>query len=172
MAALCLSATAQPRQTQSQPGRFYVFGEYDYYTDSSDFRGGGAGLGWNFNPYVGLQGGAQFLNTSISNVGNTSFNGDANSTVVYGEAKLSLPLTDSFSLYGTAGLAYGDTELTLTSPSAYPYSVSASKDATGYRLGLGAEYWFSRRWGLRASWHQMDVDGVASDVSVGVAFRF
>jgi opacity protein-like surface antigen len=168
-AVLCLSATAQPRQRPPQPGHFYVFGEYDHYTDSSKLRGGGAGLGWNFNRYVGLQAGAQFLNSSATNIDNSGVDGIANTTVVYGEAKLSLPLTDSFSLYGTGGLAYGDTTADYTFS---PYTFSESKNAIGYRVGVGAEYWITRHIGLRASWHQIDVDGVGSDIGAGIAFRF
>jgi len=168
-AALCLSAYGQARQ--KQPSRFYVFGEYDYYTDSSDLRGGGAGLGWNINRYVGLQAGAQILNSAIKNVGNSGYDFAANSTIVYGEAKLSLPVTGSFSVYGTAGLANGDSEAVLTSLSTSS-GFSASQNATGYRVGVGAEYWITRHIGLRASWHQQNVGGVMGDLGAGIAFRF
>jgi opacity protein-like surface antigen len=172
LTVLALPALAQTRSRETPFSHFYVIGEFDYYTDSSNFRGGGGGLGWNFNRYLGVQAGAQFLNSSIKNLGNTGANGSADATVVYGEAKVSLPLADSLSLYGSAGLAYGDTTAHFTTIYAYPYAFSASKDATGYRLGVGAEYWFSRHWGLRAGWHQLNVDGIGSDLGAGIAFRF
>jgi len=92
-------ALAQMHPRQAPPSHFYLYGEYNYYTDSSDFRGGGGGLGWNFNRYLGVQAGAQFLSAStVANV---------DTTLLYGEAKLSWPLTDSFSVYASLGVAMG-----------------------------------------------------------------
>jgi hypothetical protein len=55
------------------------------------------------------------------------------------------------------------------SPSA---PVTVSRSATGYRIGLGTEYWFTRHWGLRAGWHQQNAGGVGSEIAGGIAFRF
>ena len=170
MAALCLSAHGQARRPQ--PSHFYVYGEYNYFTDSSKLRGGGVGLGWNFNRYIGLQAGAEFLNSNVQNIGNSGFDRNDNTTILYGEAKLSLPVTDRFSLYGTAGLANGEADIIFISPSSYPSGISASQNATGYRVGVGAEYWITRHVGLRASWHQQNVGGVLSDIGAGLSFRF
>jgi len=170
--ALCLSAYGQPSQRRSQPSPFYVFGEYDYYTDSGDLRGGGGGLGWNFSPYLGVQTGAQFLNGSKRDIAHSGMDSHTAATVVYGEAKLSWPLTDNFSLYGSAGLAHGEATAHFTPTNGYPYSYDVSKQATGYRVGVGTEYWFTRHLGLRAAWHQENVGGVGGDLGVGVAFRF
>ena len=41
--AVAEAQRARPRETP--PSYFYLFGEYNYYTDSSDLRGGGGGLG-------------------------------------------------------------------------------------------------------------------------------
>jgi opacity protein-like surface antigen len=172
MAALCLSAHGQTRQKPAQPSHFYLYGEYDYYTDSSKLKGGGVGLGWNFNRYLGVQAGAQFLNSNIQNIGNSGFDRSDNTTIFYGEAKLSLPVTESFSVYGTAGVANGETDVVFISPSTYPNGISGSIDATGYRIGVGAEYWITRHVGLRASWHQQNVGGVLSDIGAGLSFRF
>lgn len=169
--ALCLSAYGQASQ-RPQTSHFYVFGEYDYYTDSSDLRGGGGGLGWNISPYLGIQTGAQFLNASQRDIAHSGIDGQMATTVVYGEAKLSWPFTDNFSLYGSAGLARGETTAHFTPTNGYPYSYDVSKNGTGYRVGVGAEYWFTRHLGLRAAWHQENVGGVAGDLGVGVAFRF
>ena len=169
MAALCLPAHGQARQKPVQ--HFYIFGEYDYYTDSSKLRGGGAGLGWNFNRYIGVQAGAQFLNSKITNISNSGYDYTANTTIFYGEAKLSLPLTSRFSLFGTAGLANGETEAILKAPNTSS-GINASQNATGYRLGVGAEYWITNYVGLRAGWHQQNAGGVMRDISGGLAFRF
>jgi opacity protein-like surface antigen len=177
MTAFCLPAHAQMRSRDSSPGRFYFFGEYNYYTDSSKYRGGGGGLGWNFNRYLGLQGGAEFLtgHQQLASftpplVASNTVNLDA--TVLYGEIKLSWPWTDSFSVYASAGGAYSDGSATIALLPPGPATTSASKSATGYRIGVGAEYWFTRHWGLRAGWHQQNVGGVGSEIAGGIAFRF
>jgi len=170
MTVLGLPAQAQIRTQEAPFSHFYLYGEYDYYTDSGDERGGGGGLGWNFNRYLGLQAGAQFINSSVANVANTGVNINGDATLLYGEAKLSWPLTDSLSVYASGGLAYADATASATVP--LITSVTASKSGTGYRIGLGAEYWFSKHWGLRASWHQNNAVGVGSEVGAGIAFRF
>jgi opacity protein-like surface antigen len=169
-------ALAQTRMREAPFSHFYLYGEYDYYTDSSDFRGGGGGLGWNFNRYLGVQGGAQFLSSSQSAGGAlpsiASNRVDLDATLLYGEAKLSWPLTDRLSVYASAGIAYADGSVGVTLMTAPPATVSVSRSATGYRIGLGTEYWFGRHWGLRASWHEQNAGGVGSDIGAGIAFRF
>ena len=177
LAALVMfGSSAQAQMRPREPSRFYLYGEYDYYTDSGGAKGGGVGLGWNFNHYLGLQGGAEFLSSSQSAAGAlpsiVSNNIDLNATLLYGEAKLSWPLTDSLSVYASAGAAYTDASASVTVQTSPPATISVSKSATGYRIGLGAEYWFSRHWGLRAGWHQENAGGVGSEIAGGIAFRF
>ena len=131
-------ALAQMRSRDS-PSSLYLFGEYEYYTDSSKFRGGGGGLGWNFNHYLGVQGGAQFLASSESVAGlpSTVTSGavDLDTTVLYAEAKLSWPLTERFFVYASGGGAYADGSAgikLLTVPSS---TISVSRSASGYRWG-------------------------------------
>jgi opacity protein-like surface antigen len=168
-------AHAQMRSRAAPFSHFYLYGEYNYYTDSSDLRGGGIGLGWNFSRYFGLQAGAEFLSADQPAPGppvTTSNTVNVDATTLYGEAKLSWPLTDSLSVYASAGGAYGDATSSVTlviSPSA---PVTVSRSATGYRIGLGTEYWFTRHWGLRAGWHQQNAGGVGSEIAGGIAFRF
>lgn len=83
--ATSVGAEAQrARPREASPSYIYLYGEYNYYTDSSDLRGGGGGLGWNINRYLGLQAGGQLLTAPGVDVTN-----------LYAEAKLSWPLTDS-----------------------------------------------------------------------------
>lgn len=175
--ALASQAQAQMRSREPSPPRFYLFGEYDYYTDSSKLRGGAAGLGWDFNRYLGLQAGAEFLEADHPLASSTvplgvSNNAHVDATVLYGEVKLSWPWTDRFSVYASAGGAYGDASASVAVLSPGPLTISMSRSATGYRIGVGTEYWFSRHWGLRASWHQQNVGGVGSNLSAGIAFGF
>lgn len=160
--AACAVAEAQrARPREVPPSYFYLYGEYNYYTDSSDLRGGGGGLGWNINRHLGLQAGGQLLNATGVDVTN-----------IYAEAKLSWPLTDNFSVYASAGGAYADASSNVTLLTFPPRTVSVSKSSTGYRIGLGVDYWLGENWGLRANWHQQNVGGVGSDIAAGIVFRF
>lgn len=164
LVALCETAQAQSmRGREPSPSYFSIFGEYDYYADTSSNSqsGGGAGIGWTINRYFGLQGGGQFLSKSGIDLTN-----------LYAEAKLSWPVTPNFSLYVSAGGAYADASATVTLLTAPPTTFTVSTSATGYRAGLGAEYWLGKHWGLRAGWHRQNAGGVADDIGVGVAFRF
>jgi len=169
LAALAVQASPMQAQVRArEPSRLYIYGEYDYYTDSGSARGGGGGLGWNFNRYLGLQAGAQFLSSSYSGIAYAN----VDATLVYGEAKLSWPLTDNLSVNASAGLAYTDATASITSPYSPSTVYLTSRSATGYRIGVGTEYWLSRHWGLRVSWHQHNAGGVGSDLGAGIAFRF
>lgn len=150
------------RARDASPSYFSIFGEYDYYSATGASQsGGGAGVGWTFNRYFGVQGGGQFLTKSGVDLTN-----------LYAEAKLSWPLSQNFSVYASVGGAYADASATVTLPTAPPRTITVSTSATGYRAGLGAEYWLGNHWGLRAGWHRQNAGGVADDIGVGVAFRF
>jgi opacity protein-like surface antigen len=161
--ATCLTAEAQRLRPRDTGSNFYLFGEYDYYSDTSSTSssGGGLGGGWNFNRYLGLQGGGQYLTKSGIDLTN-----------IYAEVKLSWPLANNFSVYGSIGGAYARASGTVTFPTLPPTSVSVTNTATGYRAGVGAEYWLGEHWGLRAGFHRQNAGGVADDISAGIVFRF
>lgn len=164
LAALTLfgsSAQAQTRTGEAPSSYVYLFAEYDHYTDSSSLNGGGGGLGWSLDRYLAVQAGGQYFRKSGFDI--TNF---------YGEVKLSLPLTERLSVYASAGGAYAEASTSVTLPTAPPMNVTVSTSSSGYRAGLGAEYWFSRHWGLRAGWHEQDTGGKAGDLGIGIAFRF
>jgi hypothetical protein len=157
----CVAAQAQ-RLRAREVSPFYLFGEYDYYSGGgASSNGGGGGLGWNFNRYLGLQAGGQYLKKS--GVDLTNF---------YGEVKLSLPLANNFSVYGSIGGAYASASGSVTLLTSPPTTVSVSSSSSGYRAGVGAEYWLGEHWGLRAGFHRQNAGGVADDISAGIAFRF
>lgn len=158
----CVAAQAQ-RLAPSDLSAFYIFGEYDYYsdTDGASQSGGGGGVGWNYNRFLGVQAGGQFISKSGVDLTN-----------IYGEVKLSWPLSNNLSVYASLGGAYAEASGKVTLLTFPPSTVNVTNTATGYRAGLGAEYWLSPHWGLRAGWHRQNAGGVADDISAGIAFRF
>lgn len=154
LAGLCAAAEAQVR-SRSAPSSFgYVYGEFDHYSGGGTLDGGGIGAGWRFNKYLGLQGGGQYARKS----GVDFKNG-------YVEALLSYPVTQRLGVYASIGGSYAD-----VSTSVGPISVSTS--GSGYRAGVGVEYWLTQRWGLRAGFHRQNALGVLDDFGIGFAYRF
>lgn len=155
LAGLTASAQAQYRARQPSPSYGYVYGEFDHYSATGgSLDGGGIGAGYRFGKYLGLQGGGQYARKS----GVDFKNG-------YVEALLSYPVTQKLGIYASIGGAYAD-----VSTSIGPISVSTS--GSGYRAGVGVEYWLTQRWGLRAGFHRQNALGVADDFGIGFAYRF
>ncbi|OJT95069.1 MAG: hypothetical protein BGN82_01475 [Alphaproteobacteria bacterium 65-7] len=153
-AGLAGTAEAQPRARQQSPSYGYVFAEYDYYSGGGSLNGGGLGAGWRINRYLGLQGGGQYTRKSGVDITNA-----------YLEALMAFPLTQRLGVYASIGGAYAE-----ASASAGPVTVSIGR--SGYRAGVGLEYWLTQSWGLRAGFHRQNAGGVADDIGVGIAYRF
>ena len=163
VALVAFGGTAQAQSLRPRDNRenyLYLFGEYDHFSDAA-LDGGGGGLGWTLNRYFGLQAGGQYFRKSGVDLTN-----------LYAEAKLSWPLMNNLSVYASLGGAYADASATVTLLTSPARTVTVSTSATGYRAGLGAEYWLGNHWGLRAGWHRQNTGGVDDDIGVGVAFRF
>jgi opacity protein-like surface antigen len=158
-ASICGAAEAQTRRVPTSYG--YVFAEYDYYSATGgSLNGGGIGGGWRFNRYLGAQLGGQYSRKSGVDITNSYLEG-----LVY------LPLASNFQLYGSIGGAYARAEASFTAGTP-PTTFKISTSSSGYRAGVGAEYWMGRNWGLRAGFHRQNAGGVADDISVGLALRF
>jgi hypothetical protein len=150
---LCGAAQAQMRSRPVQ-SYTYLFAEFDHLSGGGSMNGGGLGAGWRMNRYFGLQAGGQYFKKS----GTDFTNG-------YIEGLLHMPFTPRFSLYGSIGGAYGRSE---TSTILGKFSSKGS----GYRAGVGMEYWMSPGLSLRTSFHRQNAVGVVDDISVGLGFRF
>ncbi len=159
-ASICGAAEAQTRRVPTNYG--FVFAEYDHYSATGgSLNGGGIGAGWRFSRYLGAQIGGQYFRKSGVDIMNGYLEG-----LVY------LPLASNFQLYGSIGGAYARAETSVTLLTAPPTTIKLSTSSSGYRAGVGAEYWMGRNWGLRAGFHRQNAGGVADDISVGLALRF
>lgn len=151
MTSAAIAAPAAPAPQQF----WYSYGEFDYYSGAGQsLDGGGVGVGWRIDRFLGLQGGFQYTEKSGVDVSNG-----------YAEAMAILPLTRRLDLYGSFGGSYATASTSFD-------GVSLSISRSGYRAGAGVEYWFTPRWGLRLGFHRQNAGGVADDVGAGVAFRF
>jgi opacity protein-like surface antigen len=147
------SAQAQPRGYS--PTYAFVYGDYAQLSGNGlKLDGGGGGIGWHFMRYVGIQGGGEYFHK-----------GALDWSTANAELMLTYPATDKFSLY--AGLGGGYVHAAATAGTA-----PISGNSTGWRAGLGMEYWFSKPFGLRAAYHRQNVGVVSDEMNVGLAFRF
>lgn len=150
------AASAQVLRPATEPSRFgYVFGEYDYYSASGgSANGGGLGLGWRVSRYLGIEAGGQYASKSGVNLKNG-----------YAQLLFALPLSPRFTVTAAVGGSYAQASTTV-------FATKVSVDSSGYRAGIGMEYWLSPRWGLRLGVHRQNAGGVADDIGAGIAFRF
>lgn len=81
-----------------------------------------------------------------------------------------LPLNEQFSLFGKIGVHAWQVE---QSGTIFGMPFSDSADGTDLTFGLGAQYDFNEKLGIRAEWERFDVDNTDVDLlSAGVVFRF
>lgn len=138
--------------------------------------------GYQFNKYFGMESGyfdlGDFGYTSFT-VPTGTLHGVLGARGLNLDAVLSLPFTDRFSAFARAGVAYSEVEgafegtglVNVVEPN------SESKEAN-YKFGVGLEYMFTRRFGMRLEGERYRIDdsvGNKGDIdlySAGVLFRF
>jgi hypothetical protein len=146
---LCLSGTAQARDYT------YVFGGYDYYdAKGGSLNGIGLGVGWRPSKYYAVELGGQYAKKSGVNF----YNG-------YIQALGILPVANNLSLFVSLGGSYAQASTDIG-------PITISTNSSGYRAGIGAQYWIAPNWGLRASWHRQNALYVADDIGINVTYRF
>lgn len=102
---------------------------------------GGGGIGWHFSRYLGIQGGADYYRKASVDIAG------ANAGLM-----LTYPANDRFSIYGALDGSY----LHATSNRG---TYADTRQSTGYRVGIGLEYWFHQPFGLRAGYYRQDAGG-------------
>lgn len=141
-----------------------------YYSTSFGFN---ANVGYQFNPYFGLEGGFTYSPLSVAN-STFSNNVNANYYSVDVAAKGLLPLSREFSLYGKAGLSENWYSTTI---SAGGLSASGTGDSAGAIFGLGAQFNISRNWSLHLEDDYtvlFNADGVSNPniAMIGFGYKF
>jgi OOP family OmpA-OmpF porin len=138
--------------------------------------------GYQFNRNFALEGGYFNLGKfgfTATTVPAGTLTGDIKLQGVNLDAVGILPITDKFSAFGRAGLAYAQTRDSFTRTGAVTVTnPNPSKNDTNYKFGLGLEYALTPSLGLRAEAERYrinDAVGNRGDVdlfSVGLVFRF
>jgi OOP family OmpA-OmpF porin len=131
--------------------------------------------GFQFNKHLGAEigyvdaGKATFSGSAIPSLGIGAFSGEIKFTAITFAAVGTLPLNESFALFGKAGLAAWDAKA-----SANVVGVSGSVDDSGTDLlyGIGARYNLNRNWGVTLEYEAVDAEGTVSMTSLGVRYKF
>ncbi|QUJ66165.1 outer membrane beta-barrel protein [Photobacterium sp. GJ3] len=132
-------------------GRAFGMSGSQSYDASESMLSGSLFAGYNFNPYLGVEftvGGMDAIDDAYLSVGDMMY--------FALQPKLSLPLTDAFSVYAKAGIARFSAEF-IANNGAYGYSgyTTVSTSDTTLMAGLGAEYALTEHLRIRASWDYM-----------------
>lgn len=147
--------------------------------DDTD-TGYSAGIGYEFNKYVAIEAGYVNLGEASGTYsdGAGSITGSGEGTGFYFGPKLSLPITDAFSVFGKIGLFAWDLDAKASGTGAYAIpTTTANYDGTDIYFGLGLAYNITETLGVKAEWtrYNLDADGSDTDVdfiSAGLVFKF
>ncbi len=148
------------------------------------FIGGGqVGFNWQTGAFVfGLEADIQGVAGAKSNAAfaglaplQPTFSSFSRSLDLFGtvRGRLGFAVTPTFLLYATGGLAYGQTKLSYSAfgPTwAPPMAVagSTSKLSTGWTVGAGAEYAFSRNWSAKVEYLYYDLGRLTAPTALYV----
>lgn len=144
---------------------------YDVDGDSANTRSEGwkAYAGYQFNKYLGVEGGYVNLNDMTATSGTVTANVDTDGWTL--AAVVSYPLTDKLSVMGRLGAAYLLADISTKDGAAL--AVRSGEDDYEPNYGVGVRYAVFDNLGLRAEWERFDRDDVDIDlVTAGLAVKF
>lgn len=143
--------------------------------------------GYRFNRYLGVEVGYADLGSfsatrNVTAPAAGSLKAETSVSGIFGQAVGLLPLSQRFSLLGTAGLYANEVKTDVTSSGGVVLigSRSASHSDVNLKLGVGAGYDFTDKFGVRLEWERFfdlgdDSVGGKSDVdlvTIGLVIRF
>lgn len=125
--------------------------------------------GYQFNKYLGVEGGYVNLNDMTGTKGTVRTNIDTDAWAL--SAVLSYPVTDKISVMGKAGVAYMLADVSTKNGSAL--TVTTGDDGYEPTYGLGVKYAVFDNLDLRAEWDRYDRNDMNIDlISAGMAVKF
>jgi len=164
-AALCLAPAVALAQTAAVPtGLYGTLGFADAHTDGVNLGAIQGRLGWRFNNWLGVEGElAAGLNDdkTTTTVGGVDIDTKVklqNSEAIYGVGFL--PLSSNFDLLARIG--YGDSRVKATASAVGtggPISSSQSASGNSWNYGVGAQYHFDDKNGVRGDYTHEEFTG-------------
>ena len=148
--------------------------------DDSDIGGKLFG-GYQFNKHWSLEGGYFNLGGFSFQANTTPAGSLSGATDIQGlsiDPVFTWPLSRKFSLLGRAGLTYAEADTSYSATGTVSPPPDRDKRAASYKLGIGAQYDFTRRFGMRAEAESYRIDdAVGNDgdvnlLSLGLVYRF
>jgi len=129
-------------------------------TDKSG-TGGKIYGGYGLTPNIAIEAGYADLGKATSAAGDVKAHG------VFGDLVGTVPLSDSFSAIGRVGAFYGRSQVTGAS----------NESSTNPKVGVGLQYDFNKRAGIRGEWERYRFKAVGEKVdsdlySVGLNYKF
>ncbi|WP_394755789.1 outer membrane beta-barrel protein [Rhodoferax sp.] len=146
--------------------------------------------GYQFNKYLGVEGGYFDLGTFgfTANTSSAGELGSVNTGSLTGDIRLkgvnldlvgTLPITEKFSVFGRAGVAYARANDTFRSTGAVAVlNPNPSKRDTNYKFGAGVQYAFTDNLAMRAEVERYRINDAVGNkgdidlVSLGLIYRF
>lgn len=156
-AAMAMSAGALAQQNETG---WYVGGSLGSNDDLDDEMAWKATVGYNINRTFAVEGSYTFLGEVEESAFGFTASAEATAWELVGVAKF--PVADKFSIYGLAGLAMIEVEVEA-------FGESVKDDSTELTFGLGVQYDFTPKLGVRAQWQDYDDSSV---ISAGIVYKF
>jgi outer membrane immunogenic protein len=163
--AAAIPALAQAQATTVAPGFYGTLGYADAHTSGVDLGAIQGRLGYRFNNWVGVEG--ELAGGVKDDKSTTTVTGGTvdtklkleHSEAIYGVGFL--PVSPQFDLLARVG--YGDTRVkaraTATGTAAVPVTVSQSAHGDSWNYGVGGQYHFDEKNGVRADYTRQEFTG-------------
>jgi outer membrane immunogenic protein len=179
VAGLSVLPAAALAQTTAPTGVYATLGYADAHTDGVDLGAIQGRLGWRFNNWLGLEGefaGGVKSDKDTTTVGGVTVNSKIklkDEEAIYGVGFL--PLSSNFDLLARVG--YGHTSAKATASTANgAIAASQTADGNSWNYGVGAQYHFDGKNGIRGDYTRQEFTGDNSghaDVwSIAYSHRF
>ncbi len=121
--------------------------------------------GYDFNETFAIEVGYADLGEVSANAGATKITAELNG--FYVDAKATIPVNESFGIFGKLGLVRWEAEVNAAGFG------SLDDDGTDLTFGIGAEYAFTKQFSLRGEWERFDFDDTDVDLlSIGLVVKF
>ena len=161
-AAVCLLPAAALAQTAAPTGVYGTLGYSDAHTGGVDLGAIEGRLGWRFNNWLGVEGelaGGVKSDKSTTTVGGVTVDTKVklkDAEAIYGVGFL--PLSNNFDLLARVGYGHSSAKATATAAGT-AISASQTADGNSWNYGVGAQYHFDGKNGVRADYTRQEFTG-------------